>query len=129
MLALLKLLNSFLPWKVIETQPTAASVDELKVFPFLNDPNILTNLKSELSVYLATAARVTPSTVTEAVTWWKNHSNELYTTLVKFLEKGYTSSAIIGIRREGFFLVKSFLWTPAGQFASRLCTIVSYVAV
>ena len=67
----------FLPWKVTETQPTAASVDELKVFPFLNDPNILTNLKSELSVYLATAAGVTPFTVTEAVTWWKNHSNEL----------------------------------------------------
>ena len=49
--------------------------------------------------------------------------------VVKFLEKGYTSSTIIGIRREVFFLVKSFLWTPAGQFASRLCTIVSYVAV
>ena len=28
-------------------------------------------MKSELSVYLATAAGVTPSTVTEAVTWWK----------------------------------------------------------
>ena len=66
-----------LPWKVTETLPTAASVDELKAFPFLDDPTILTNLKSELSVYLATAAGVTPSTVTDAVLWLKNHSNEL----------------------------------------------------
>ena len=67
----------FLPRKVTETLPTAASVDELKAFPFLDDPTILTNLKSELSVYLATAAGVTPSTVTDAVLWWKDHSNEL----------------------------------------------------
>ena len=67
----------FLPRKVTETLPTAASVDELKAFPFLDDPTILTNLKSELSVYLATAAGVTPSTVTDAVLWWKNRSNEL----------------------------------------------------
>lgn len=67
----------FLPWKVTETQPTAATVDELKVFPFLNHPDVITNLKSELSVYLATAAGVARATVTEAVTWWKNHSNEL----------------------------------------------------
>ena len=41
-----KVAQLFLPWKVTETQPTAASVNELKVFPFLKDPNILTNLKS-----------------------------------------------------------------------------------
>ena len=67
----------FLPWKVTETLPNAASVYELKAFPFLDDPTILTNLKSKLSVYLATAAGVTPSTVTDAVLWWQNHSNEL----------------------------------------------------
>ena len=60
-----------------ETLPNAASVYELKAFPFLDDPTILTNLKSKLSAYLATAAGVTPSTVTDAVLWWQNHSNEL----------------------------------------------------
>ena len=34
-------------------------------------------LKSELSVYLGTAAGVTPKPTAEVVTWWKNNSNEL----------------------------------------------------
>ena len=67
----------FLPWKVTEIQPTAASVDELKVYPFLNEQTILDNLKSELSVYMAKAAGVTPVPAAEVLTWWKNHSNEL----------------------------------------------------
>ena len=67
----------FLPWKVTEIQPTAASVDELKVYPFLNEQTILNNLKSELSVYMAKAAGVTPVPAAEVLTWWKNHSNEL----------------------------------------------------
>ena len=58
----------FLPWKVTETQATAASVEEVKVYPFLNEQSILANFTSELSVYLAKAAGVTPRPVTEVVT-------------------------------------------------------------
>ena len=65
----------FLPWKVIEMQLTAASVDDLKVYPFLNEQTILGNLKCELSVYVAKAAGVTPDV--EVMAWWRNHSSEL----------------------------------------------------
>ena len=47
----------------IETQATAASVNELKVYPFLDEQIILANLKSELSLNLAKAAGVTPRPV------------------------------------------------------------------
>ena len=65
----------FVPWKVAEMHPTAASVDDLKSFPFLNTLHVLGNLKSELSLYLSKAFAVSPST--DIISWLKNHSTEL----------------------------------------------------
>ena len=65
----------FLPWKVIEIQLTAASADDLKAYPFLNEQTILGNLKCELSIYMAKAAGVIPDV--EVMAWWRNHSSEL----------------------------------------------------
>ena len=64
----------FVPWKVAEMQPTAASVHDLKSFPFLNALPVLRNLKSELSLYLSKAFAVSPST--DIILWLKNHSTE-----------------------------------------------------
>ena len=45
----------FSPHKVVELKPTAAEIDSLKAFPFLNNEIVLRNLKSELPSYLAKA--------------------------------------------------------------------------
>ena len=73
----------FIPSKIVEMSPTAAEVDSLKSFPFLNNAVLLQNLKAELGVYLAKAAAVSPET--DTLLWWQNNSTELphWSTAVK----------------------------------------------
>ena len=56
-------------------QPNAAAVDDLAVFPFLNNQTILNDLKVELPLYLAKAAD-THSSI-NALEWWKMNMNYL----------------------------------------------------
>ena len=50
-------------------KPDAAAIDALTSFPFLGSPTTLTNLKSELSDYLAKAVDVAPDVGT--LDWWE----------------------------------------------------------
>ena len=56
-------------------QPNAASIDELAVFPFLNNQGVLDDLKAELPLYLAKASDVDSSINT--LDWWKRNVNYL----------------------------------------------------
>ena len=56
-------------------QVDSLDVDELASFPFLNKPTILTNLKSELHVYVAAVEDISPDI--DILQWWKNHQNDL----------------------------------------------------
>ena len=48
----------FVPSKAAGNNPTSATVDLLKSFPFLDNVTILDALKAELSIYLPNAADV-----------------------------------------------------------------------
>ena len=65
----------FSPIKMSEMQVDSLDVDELASFPFLNEPAILTNLKSELHVYVAPVEDISPDI--DILQWWKNHQNDL----------------------------------------------------
>ena len=59
----------FNPEKVTELKPTASSIDELKVFSFLED--VILNLKAE---YLGLAVGVTKIDILE---WWLKNEEKL----------------------------------------------------
>ena len=65
----------FSPHKVVELKPTAAEIDSLKAFPFLNNEVVLRNLKSELPSYLAKADGT--GAATDPIAWWKSHALDL----------------------------------------------------
>ena len=65
----------FSPIKMSEMQVDSSDVDELASFPFLNEPAILTNLKSELHVYVAAVEDI--SRDIDVLQWWKDHWNNL----------------------------------------------------
>ena len=56
--AAFKAARLFLPQKVVELKPDAATVDSRQAFPFLNTASILAKLKSELPSYLAKATDI-----------------------------------------------------------------------
>lgn len=56
-------------------QPTAHDVDVLSVFPFLNDPAILADMKVELPSYLAKTADVCHGF--DTLEWWRRNQQEL----------------------------------------------------
>ena len=61
--AAFKAARLFVPQKVAEMQPNANAIDDLAVFPFLNDPALLSQLKVELPEYLGKAEDVSSSVV------------------------------------------------------------------
>ena len=65
----------FFPPKVIEIMPDAAQVDTLKLFPFLNNVQVLDALKTELPAYLSHASDV--SSEIDPLKWWHDHSSGL----------------------------------------------------
>jgi len=61
----------FCPPKIIEIKPTAAAVDSLKVFPFLNKQEVIDGLKEELPQYLDKALDL--SNEIDLVDWQRRH--------------------------------------------------------
>ena len=67
--AAFKAARLFVPQKVTEMQPTANAIDDLTVFPFLNKPTILSQLKAELPEYSVKAEDVSAGMT--PLGWWK----------------------------------------------------------
>ena len=68
----------FSPSKFHELKPSAADIDCLKAFPFLNSQPTTSGLRSEIPTYMATSEDV-PRLMTDInlVAWWKSHAMEL----------------------------------------------------
>ena len=62
------------PWQVCQLQPPPAAVDDLRLFPFLDDDVTVNALKQELPAFRAAAEDVTG---VDPAKWWKNHADEL----------------------------------------------------
>ena len=75
--------------------PTAASLEELRNFPFANDDATIANLAQELPLYLAASDGVTVTCEDDKLTWWANHKETLplWSSLVKRLLLIQPSSA------------------------------------
>ena len=75
--------------------PTAASLEELRNFPFANDDATIANLAQELPLYLAASDGVTVTCEDDKLTWWANHKDTLphWSSLVKKLLLIQPSSA------------------------------------
>ena len=74
----------FCPVQVQALNPTAASLEELRNFPFANDDATIANLAQELPLYLD---GVTVTCEDDKLTWWANHKDTLphWSSLVKKL--------------------------------------------
>ena len=73
----------------------AASLEELRNFPFANDDATIANLAQELLLYLAASDGVTVTCEDDKLTWWANHKDTLphWSSLVKKLLLIQPSSA------------------------------------
>ena len=83
------------PVQVQALNPTAASLEELRNFPFANDDATIANLAQELPLYLAASDGVTITCEDDKLTWWANHKDTLphWSSLVKKLLLIQPSSA------------------------------------
>ena len=84
------------PVQVQHLNPTAASLEEFRNFPFLDDDNVIANLAQELPNYLAAADSVTMTDDDDKLAWWACHSETLpnWSSLVKKLLLLQPSSAL-----------------------------------
>lgn len=57
--------------------PTDASVESLRAFPFLDSDAIINGLKAELPVYLAAAEDVNVLSEEQKVEWWHRQEERL----------------------------------------------------
>ena len=80
-------------------QPDANTIDGLAVFPFLNDPTILSQLKGELPEYLVKAEDLSADM---APLEWQEHNLPTWFASI-FLIQPSSSAA------ESFLLVKRFI--------------------
>ena len=62
------------PVKLNEMSTTLTTVDELRSFPFLNNPTTLSALKSEFHSYRAAVEDIDPDI--DIFQWWKNHEKD-----------------------------------------------------
>ena len=65
----------FVPQKVAEMQPNANAINDLAVFPFLNDIALLSQLKVELPEYLVKAEDVSANMA--PLEWWDRQEYSL----------------------------------------------------
>ena len=63
--------------QVQHLHPTAASLEEFRNFPFLDNDNIIANLARELPDYLAAADGVVMEDEEEKLAWWAANSVRL----------------------------------------------------
>ena len=73
--SLFKYARYFDPVKVVELRPSSSDIDNLRVFPMLNNDAVIDELKCELPRYMAVADDV--SVEVEKMGWWKSHQSEL----------------------------------------------------
>ena len=73
----IKAARYFSPHKLSFLHPSAADIDSLGSFPFLNSEELLSSLKAELPVYLAKADGVDSDT--DCMKWWKECETTLPT--------------------------------------------------
>ena len=73
-----KAAHLFSPSKLHELKPSAADIDCLQAFPFLNSQLTIDGLKSEIPTYMAASEDVSrlPTDI-NPVAWWKSHAMEL----------------------------------------------------
>ena len=83
------------PVQVQSLNPTAASLEEFRSFPFIDDDTTIANLAQELPLYLAAADGVTVTCENDKLTWWAAHKDVLphWSSLVKTLLLIQPSSA------------------------------------
>ena len=93
-LAVFKAARLFSPVRIHEIQPTASDLDQLKVFPFLEDSVVLSNLKVELPSYLAKASQVNSDF--DILKWWK--LNVIYHK--GCFRKNLIGNSIIGLKKQ-----------------------------
>ena len=76
-------------------RPTAASLEQLRNFPFVNNDATIANLAQELPLYFAAADGVKVACEEDKVTWWAAHRDTLphWCVLVKKLLLIQPSSA------------------------------------
>ena len=96
-------------------QPTDASVESWKAFPFLESDAIINGLKAELPVYLAAAEHVNVLNEEQKVEWW-HRQEELRPWLGYGGKASPTHTAFFCSRRKGVFNPESLI-----QRAARLC--------
>ena len=72
-----KFAQYFCPVQVQALRPDAAAVDNLPVFPFLNDNHTIQHLQQELPAYLAAATGCRKLTDEEKVEWWPSREEDL----------------------------------------------------
>ena len=92
----------FDPVKIAELKPSAADLDNLRAFPFLNSADgSIDGLKAELPRYMALANGV--SSVVNKTEWWRNHAEQLpkWSSTCKLLLLIQPSSAAAN----GFFFI------------------------
>ena len=65
------------PVQVQALRPTAATLEELRYFPFANNHTTIANLAWELPQYLAAAEGVTVTSEDDKVSWWAAHRQTL----------------------------------------------------
>ncbi len=66
------------PQKVLFLNPNAIEIDTLRRFPFLNDDDLIFNLKLELPTYLAAVTGIDSDADDCApLAWWKQHASNL----------------------------------------------------
>lgn len=73
--SLFKYARYFDPVKIGELKPSCNDIDNLRVFPMLDNDAALDALKKELPRYMAIADGV--SVLVKKTDWWKTHENEL----------------------------------------------------
>ena len=71
-----KATHYFSPFKVTQLKPTAAEIDSLRSFPFLDAQHVIDNLKLELPEYIMAAADGVSMKV-DPLQWWKEHEEKL----------------------------------------------------
>ena len=83
------------PVQVQNRNPTAASLEEFRDFPFLDNDNMIANLAQMLPEYLAAADGVVMTNDDDKLAWWAAHSEALpyWSALVKKLLLLQPSSA------------------------------------
>lgn len=65
------------PVQVQALKPTAASLDEFRNFPFLDNDDTIASLAQELPAYLAAADGVVMENEDDKLAWWAAHSDAL----------------------------------------------------